>query len=283
MVELDIKEDGEAVTLDDLMAKIANEEEVGDITVNGHASTTEQIAQIQSVKTALEVAKMLAQDVEITDEHVENLESLIQGISDGTVDINSAIQSGTLSVEKQTGSMKSQNDGQEGQESDDFPATKTSTGEVLADADGNYTAPLISDSTYNGSYNFKLNDPANKTYYTDSNYEGIVTDGVISLSCADTATAGGRVTVTATLNKAQKVPVSFDWSAAGAAISEAQSGSVAWEAGETGEKTFEITVTKPEGEYWYGDRAFVINTNLLLFRYRNNITYAEKLIIPIFT
>ena len=167
MVELDIKEDGETISLDDLMAKIANEEEVGDITVNGHASTTEQIAQIQSVKTALEVAKMLAQDVEITDEHVENLESLIQGISDGTVDINSAIQSGTLSVEKQTGSMKSLADGQEG---GDFPATKTSTGEVEADADGNYTAPLISDSTYNGSYNFKLNDPANKTYYTDSDY-----------------------------------------------------------------------------------------------------------------
>ena len=77
MVELDIKEDGESISLDDLMAKIANKEEVGDITVNGHASTTEQVAQIQSVKTALDVAKMLAQDVEITDEHVENLESLI--------------------------------------------------------------------------------------------------------------------------------------------------------------------------------------------------------------
>ena len=44
MVELDIKEDGESISLDDLMAKIANKEEVGDITVNGHASTTEQIA-----------------------------------------------------------------------------------------------------------------------------------------------------------------------------------------------------------------------------------------------
>ena len=68
------------------------------------------------------------------------------------------------------------------------------------------------------------------------------------------------MTVTATLNEAQAFPVSFDWSAAGAAIAESQSGSVSWEAGETGSKTFEVTVTKPEGELWrYGGRAFVIS------------------------
>ena len=99
MVELDIREDGAAVTLEDIIAKIDSGEEIGDLTINGHATTQDQVEKIYAVKNALEVAKMLAQDVEITDEHVENLENLLQGISDGSIDIDSAIKSGKLTLD----------------------------------------------------------------------------------------------------------------------------------------------------------------------------------------
>ena len=99
MVELDIREDGAAVTLEDIIAKIDSGEEIGDLTINGHATTQDQVEKIYAVKNALEVAKMLAQDVEVTDEHVENLESLLQGISDGSIDIDSAIKSGKLTLD----------------------------------------------------------------------------------------------------------------------------------------------------------------------------------------
>ena len=129
------------------------------------------------------------------------------------------------------------------------------------DANGKYTQPLISDDKYEASHAFELIDPNNKKYYTDKNYEGIITDGVISLSCADTATAGGTVTVTATLNKKQSVPVSFDYAAAGGSIGASGSGTVTWAAGETGEKTFTVNVAAKGDDLWEGKRAFVINVS----------------------
>ena len=52
------------------------------ITGSEHA---EQIMKIQEAKTALQIVQMLSEDVEITDEHVANLESLLEGIADGTI------------------------------------------------------------------------------------------------------------------------------------------------------------------------------------------------------
>ena len=305
MVTLDIKENEVPVTLDELVSKITNNEEVGDITVNNHSVTTQQILKISEFDNILKIVKMMGEDVEITDEHVENLESLIQGIGDGSIDIDKAIESGELSLDSYKTNIDNGSDEVIEENAEEIVEEAINTEEttvlsgktpamagdtVNADAKGNYTAPLIKDSTYNKNYTFTLADPQNKTVFTDSKYQGIISDGVITFSCAATdakgnavaagkngeflAAFGGKVTVTATLNKAQSVPVSFDWSAAGAAISEKQSGSVSWNAGETGAKTFEVTVTKPEGELWrYGSRAFVISaTNVKGALANNNMT-----------
>ena len=101
MVPLAIQENGADVTLEDVTARISAGEEVGALTVNGHDSTEEQLMKIQQTKNTLELVKLLSQDVEVTDEHVANLESLIQGIADGSVDIDAALESGVLSMENQ--------------------------------------------------------------------------------------------------------------------------------------------------------------------------------------
>ena len=159
MVELDICEDGEAVTLEDVAARITAGEEIGDLTVNGHASTQEQLVKINATKQALEIAKMLAEDVEITDEHVANLESLIQGIADGSVDLDAALKSGSLSMKNMNAapslSMGTSMLAGSPDAGDDFPSTKTSTGEVSADSDGKYTAPYFSGKDYNPDYSFQ--------------------------------------------------------------------------------------------------------------------------------
>ncbi len=59
MVELDVCEDGESVDLSALATRINNGETVGEITVNGNASSAEQIVQLSQVHTALELASML--------------------------------------------------------------------------------------------------------------------------------------------------------------------------------------------------------------------------------
>ena len=231
------------------------------------SASQEQLLKISQTKSTLELVQMLSEDVEITDEHVENLESLIEGIADGSVDINSAIESGSLSVNNQKSAPKMKATSFNalnaplagtGEPTDDFPETKTGDGEVTADDEGNYTQPLISDSEYDANHKFQLNESESKTYYTDSQYEGIITDGVISLSCADTATAGGTLTVTATLNKAQANPVSFDYAAAGGSIGASGSGTVTWAAGETGAKTFTVSVSAKDGDLWEGKRTFVV-------------------------
>ena len=265
MVALDIQEDGNPVELEDVASRIANGETVGDTTVNGHAATHEQLLKISQLKSTLELVQMLSEDVEITDEHVENLESLIEGIADGSVDINSAIESGSLSVNNQKSAPKMKatsfnalNAPLAGanEQASDFPETKTGDGEVTADDEGNYTQPLISGSDYDANYNFQLSEPQNTTYYTDSRYEGIITDGVISLSCEDTATADSTFTVTATLDKAQSVPVTFDWEASGVTLDSTQSGTVTFAVGETS-KTFTVNVGA-KNENWIGDRTLLV-------------------------
>ncbi|MCR5123112.1 MAG: hypothetical protein K6B74_11905 [Ruminococcus sp.] len=212
MVELDIREDGEAVSL-------------GDITVNGHASTAAQLMKIAQLQSTLEIIRLMDKDVEVTDEHIANLESLLQGISDGSVDIDSALGSGAVSVTQRLAGSGT---------SGGFPETKTGEGTVCANTNGEYTAHYISGSEYEASHTFTLADPANNTYFTDSRYDGVQTDGVITLSCADTAVEGNTVTVTASLEKALELPVSFDWSVGGGAFSFANSGgTVSIPAGDT--------------------------------------------------
>ena len=98
LVDLDIREDGGRVELAALSERIMSGESVGEITVNGHDATTEQIVQISQVKAAIEIAELLDEEIDVTDEHVENLESLLTGIQDGSVDLEGALQTGALSL-----------------------------------------------------------------------------------------------------------------------------------------------------------------------------------------
>ena len=98
LVDLDVREDGESVELAALSERIMGGESVGEITVNGNAATTEQIVQISQVKAAIEIAELLDEEIDVTDEHVENLENLLTGIQDGSVDLESALETGSLSL-----------------------------------------------------------------------------------------------------------------------------------------------------------------------------------------
>lgn len=98
MVDLDVREDGRSVSLSELTSRINSGDKVGDITVNGNAATTDQVVQIQQVDSLLDIIQQIDNDVEITNEHVANFESLLEGIENGSVDLNNAIKSGTLKM-----------------------------------------------------------------------------------------------------------------------------------------------------------------------------------------
>ena len=253
MVNLDIREGGTAVTLADAVTRINAGETVGDITVNGHACSHSQLAQIYQVKTMLDMLQLMDGDVTITPEHTANLESLITGLSDGSIDLGTLIE-GESTVSLTRGGALRGSSTPEG-----VPDTYVSSGNISA-ADGRYVQPFISDDTYEAAHSFALIDDSNTTYYTDSKTNGVVSDGIITLSCADTVSSSGTVTVTATLNKAQALPVSFDWSAAGASLNVSGSGTITWAANTTDSKTFEVTVpNRSDSDLWAGSRAFVIN------------------------
>ena len=98
MVDLDVREDGRSVSLSELTSRINSGDKVGDITVNGNAATTDQVVQIQQVDSLLDIIQQIDTDVEITNEHVANFESLLEGIENGSVDLNNAIKSGALKM-----------------------------------------------------------------------------------------------------------------------------------------------------------------------------------------
>ncbi|MBQ8945470.1 MAG: InlB B-repeat-containing protein [Lachnospiraceae bacterium] len=258
MVELDLREDGESVDLSDLTRRIAEGESVGDLSVNGYDSTPEQVTQIQQVNSMLEVVRLLDQDIEVTDEHVDNLESLLTGITDGSIDMDEVIEDGMLSMSMTdedetlyTDSVEPLYDGGSGSDA---------TSGTVDVSDGKYTQPYIDGSTYEASHAFALTDANNTSWYSDDGTDGIGLDGTITLSCADTATPGGTVTVTATLDKAQRVPVSFDWTAAAGSIgvTGTTSGTITWDANDKEDKSFTVTVAEKGDELWQGDRSFSI-------------------------
>ena len=134
MVALDIREGGESVELAALTQRIAAGEDVGAITVNGNAATTEQIMQISQVSAALEIAQLLDEEIDVTDEHVANLESLLTGLADGSADLDSALRSGELSLSKGNGTATLMGDGDNSLN--------------LSDDGKSYIANYISGSTY---------------------------------------------------------------------------------------------------------------------------------------
>lgn len=260
MVDLDIREDGNSVELSELTNRIASGKTVGAITVNGNDATPEQILKIGQVQSELELAKLLDQDIEITDEHVENLESLITGIADGSIDMDEAIENGVVSLQT----------ADEDTVTADGSGPEPTSGTIDA-TDGKYTQPFIDGSTYEGSHEFALTDPTNTTWYSDSSTDGLSLDGVVTLSVNKTSCeSSDRVIVTAKLNKPQPVPVSFDWNAVNgsASLDSQYSGTVEWDAGESGDKWFAARLNA-NGD-WVGSRVFVMNAGNI-----KNATFAD--------
>lgn len=268
-VTLDVREDGAKVELNEVAQRIVDGENVGKLTVNGNSATPEQLVQIQQVKSMLEVVKLMDQNVQVTDEHVENLQKLLEGIADGSLNLNSALQTGVMRLNSPMlrGPVPSSSLDQDG-----YPTTKTGTGNVDA-TEGVYTAPYISESTYEASHSFTLLDSSNTGWYTDSTTDGSGVDGVITLEVQPngsnvtvdtdgnvTAKANTTITVKASLNKAQPLPVSFSWSAGGMAFTGDTSGTVTWDANNGEDKTFQVSLAdKATQGYWRGSRAFVIS------------------------
>lgn len=268
MVYLDIREDGEYADLTELAQRIEDGEYVGDITVNGKEISEEQLVKISEVQNALELLRLLDEDIEITDEHVANLEALISGIADGSIDLSGVLKTGAAALSAQNG------DGQSAPllmapmlrspllgTSPGLPDTTVTEGAVETDGNGNYTGHYINGDTYEESHSFALTDPENTGYYTDSRYSGVGADGVITLSCDDTTYADYIKNVTATLDKPQSVPVSFDYAVAGGGLganSNAASGTVTWNPGESGPKTFRVWTAEKGENYWRGDLAVPI-------------------------
>ncbi|MBQ9428229.1 MAG: hypothetical protein IJU41_01650, partial [Clostridia bacterium] len=156
LVDLDIREDGEPVELDALAERIGNGETVGLISVNGTVVTPEQILKISQVKVAVEIAAMLDEEIDVTDEHVENLESLLNGIQNGEVDLDNAIRTGALRLSKTGASLRGT-----GTDESTAPVTYNHTDALTLSEDGtSYIAPYISGTTYIPNYHFELPDEA---------------------------------------------------------------------------------------------------------------------------
>ena len=262
MVSLDIREDGESVNLEDIAKRIADGEEVGELTVNGNAAAPEKLTQLQQVNAMLEVLRLIDKDIEITDEHVANLESLIAGIADGSIDLSGVISRGEAQLSAPKRTMRLLGAGN----SDQLPEN-TGSGEVEA-TDGKYTAPYISGSSYEESHEFSLNDPTNTTWYTNaSGADGgaAATGGVVTLSASGfdleyDEEEYNTITFTASLNQAQPVPVSFDWTAVSevVALSGETGGTITWEANDTEDKTFTLALGD-KSDYWDGYLCVVVN------------------------
>ena len=271
LVELDIREDGESVGLEEVAKRIADGEEVGALTVNGNAVTQEKLLQLQQVSSMLEVIRLIDKDVEITDEHVSNLQSLLEGIADGSIDLSDVISRGEVALSAPKRTMRLLGAG-------NTPALPENTGSGTVDAtDGKYTAPMIDGNTYTKGYSFSLLNPDNTTWYTtnptasdDAASDDPASSAVVTISCEKTAIKDTFFTVTATLNAAQSVPVSFDWTVIsgflrfsdGSNTGPMMKGTVKWEANDSQlTKTFRVMPYKPYNVVsdTVGTKCFIIN------------------------
>ena len=152
LVALDIRENGESIALSALAERIANGESVGEITVNGNAATPEQIVQIQSVQAAIEIAELLDEDIDVTDEHVENLEGLLTGIQNGNVDLENALKTGALTLKSSGNALLGA-----GNEITQYATTRWSelpTELTLTEDGTSFIGPYISGSTYDPNHAF---------------------------------------------------------------------------------------------------------------------------------
>ena len=152
LVALDIRENGESRELSALAERIAKGETVGEITVNGNAATPEQIVQIQSVQAAIEIAELLDEDIDVTDEHAKNLEELLTGIQNGNVDLETALKTGALTLKSSGNALLGA-----GNEITQYATTRWSelpTALTLTEDGTSFIGPYISGSTYEPNHAF---------------------------------------------------------------------------------------------------------------------------------
>ncbi|MBQ9531864.1 MAG: InlB B-repeat-containing protein [Eubacterium sp.] len=204
LVDLDIREDGKSVELGALNQRITNGEKVGKITVNGKSATAEQISQISQVNAAIEVAELLDEEIDVTDEHVSNLESLLSGIQNGDVNLKNALKTGSLK-------LKSAGNNTLLGATDDLPETIDSwhvtPGQThlcgdwrraqnmylldLNDERDGYYAPYINGSDYDACHEFKfVDDTVTERFYYFDYCECV--DGVVAEGKEGTLATGGR-------------------------------------------------------------------------------------------
>ena len=210
LADLNLRENGKSVELSALAERIAKGEEVGNITVNGRAATAEQVVKIAQVNAAIEIAELLNEEIDVTDEHVKNLEAFITNIQNGKVDLGNAIKTGSLLLGSDSNDGAS--DGNE----------KITGNLTLSNNGKNYLGSYVSWDSYQQNYEFALTDPSFTTWYADSD----------SLSAFDVAGGLGEITiksgptpasflgddydadnhfvVTASLDRPMSVPVSVD-------------------------------------------------------------------------
>ena len=179
LVALDIRDNGESVERSALAERIAKGEAVGEITVNGNAATAEQIVQIQSVQAAIEIAELLDEEIDVTDEHVANLEELLTGIQNGNVDLENALETGALSL--QSANSPAMMAGTEG-ELPTLEGVGTAAGKLTVSEDGkSYIGPYLNGGVYETEHAFTFlnqEDENKGYYYTDNNISS--TSSVVS-------------------------------------------------------------------------------------------------------
>jgi len=197
MVDLDLRENGKRVELSALVTRIANGENIGAITVNGNAATKEQVVKISQVSAAIEVAELLNKKIDVTDKHVENLETLLTGIQNGTIDMQNTLKKGALklnspkslgnSVLRGTG-----NDAQETIQKSDLPEgvsynlPDTALDDLhlldLGDNGESYIAPYFNNNGFDATHAFAFPDQSlqyKEYYYIDRMHQGHTNEGKI--------------------------------------------------------------------------------------------------------
>ena len=151
MKDLDLRENGKNVDLSELAKRIASGEEVGNITVNGKSATTDQILKITQVSTALEIAELLNQDIDVTDEHVKNLEALVRSIQGGNSNLENTLKKSSVTLNS---TEDQSTEGNESEEAVDYTLLENEKLELTGDGWTTTYAPYISGSVYEPNHAF---------------------------------------------------------------------------------------------------------------------------------
>ena len=272
IVPMEICYEGKSVSFAALNRLIEDGKADGEITFNGNVVTPSQVAELKDLYDMLEFALSLGQDVTITDETVANLQSLAEAIAAGELDFT-----------QNTGVKSSAAIRLDGDKNPDWPETQTGSGDLtLKGAAGSryYEEHYVGKTGaaggagYQADHHFVLINQNATKWYSDDLYDGsgIHADSVVSFTISgqvsgkDYFSPNTNVTITAKLNKAQPVPVSFqlrivEGSLRGAKFSDDNSTqkTVVWDANTNANKTFTVKIpAATDDDKWSGGRVFYL-------------------------